>query len=103
MTTTSSPPRPAATPARVAGAIAQLAALGIIGPAIFTVLATLLGLGLGLLPLLGIGLLFLLALVYVLFALSWLETARIDGLYGFDLPSRRPRHSPKSEIGRAHV
>lgn len=99
MTTTYSPPRPVGSPAHVAGAVAQLAALGIIGPAVFTVLATLLGLGLGLLPLLGIGLLFLVALVYTLFALSWLETARIDGLYGFDLPRRRPRRSPKTGFG----
>ena len=81
MTTTYSPPRPVATPARVAGAIAQLAALGVIGPGVFAILMTLLGLGLGLLPVIGIGLLFVLAFVYVLFALSWLENARIDGLY----------------------
>ncbi|MGP6204941.1 histidine kinase [Microbacterium sp. F2] len=99
MTTTYSPPRPVATPARVAGAIAQLAALGVIGPGVFAILMTLLGLGLGLLPVIGIGLLFLLAFVYVLFALSWLENARIDGLYRFGLPARRPRRSAKPGFG----
>ena len=99
MTTTYSPPRPVATPARIAGATAQLAALGVIGPGVFALLATLLGLGLGLLPVLGIGLLFLLLFVYVLFALSWLENARIDGLYRFGLPPRRPRRSDKSGFG----
>ena len=99
MTTTYSPPRPVATPARVAGAIAQLAALGVIGPGVFAILMPLLGLGLGLLPVIGIGLLFLLAFVYVLFALSWLENARIDGLYRFGLPARRPRRSPKPGFG----
>lgn len=99
MTTTYSPPRRVATPARLAGAVAQLAALGILGPGVFAVLATLLGLGLGLLPAVGIGLLSLLLLVYVLYALSWLENARIDGLYGFDLPARRPRRSDKPGFG----
>jgi len=85
--------RRVSSPARVAGAIAQLAALGVIGPALFAVLFTLLGLSIGLLPVLGIGLIFFLGLVYALFAVGWLETARVDGLYGFGLPVGRPRTS----------
>ncbi|MBB2975942.1 signal transduction histidine kinase [Microbacterium endophyticum] len=84
------------TPARVLGAIAQLAALGILGSVVFGALATLLALGLGLLPVLGIGLLFLLGFIYALFALGWLETARVSGLYSLGIPplSRRRRQKP---------
>jgi len=99
MTSSDSPPRSVTRPAQVAGAIAQLAAIGVIGPVVFTILFTLLGLGIGLLPVLGIGLLFLVALVYAMFAAGWLETARVDGLYGFGLPSGRPRTSGQPGFG----
>ena len=99
MTSSDSPPRSVTRPAQVAGAIAQLAAIGVIGPVVFTILFTLLGLGIGLLPVLGIGLLFLVALVYAMFATGWLETARVDGLYGFGLPSGRPRTSGQPGFG----
>ena len=39
------------------GALAQLAAIGLIGSILFTVLATFLGVGVGLLPVVGIGVL----------------------------------------------
>ena len=80
-------PRPTASPLRVAGAIAQLAALGVIGPAIFAMLFTLLGVGVGLVPVFGIGLLFLVGFVYAIYALGWFETARVDGLYDLGLPA----------------
>ncbi|MFH8251353.1 sensor histidine kinase [Microbacterium sp. B2969] len=99
---TSGTPAPApsiASPPRVAGAVAQLAALGILGPAVFTVLFTLLGLGLGLLPVLLIGVVFLLALLYALFAVAWVEAARVDGLYDFGLPPRRLRTSGRPGFG----
>ena len=35
-------------------------------------------------------------LAYALFGLSWLETARIAGLYGVELPPRRVRRSDKT-------
>ncbi|WOQ69924.1 histidine kinase [Microbacterium limosum] len=100
-------PAPAARPARdgifrplrVAGAIAQLAALGIVGPIVFTILVSLLSIGASLILVLGLGLVFLLAFVYALFALGWLETARVDGLYDFGLPARRPRRSAKPGFG----
>ncbi|GAA1995585.1 sensor histidine kinase [Microbacterium ulmi] len=88
-----------ASPLRVGGAILQLAALGVVGPVAFTVIFTFVGLGFGLLPVLLVGLLFLVALVYVLFAVSWLEAARVDGLYGFGLPPRRPRTSGRPGFG----
>jgi signal transduction histidine kinase len=87
------------SPGRVAGAIAQLAAFGVIGPAVFAILFTLLGLGVGLLPVLGIGLIFLFALVYAIYALGWLETARVEGLYGFGIAPARPRRSTRSGFG----
>lgn len=84
-----------ARPLRVLGAIAQLAALGIAGPAVFTVLFTLLGAGLGLLFVLGVGVLLLLLLVYALYAVAWLEGARVDGLYDLGVPSLAPRRPAK--------
>ncbi|MEI3868148.1 histidine kinase [Microbacterium sp. CCNWLW134] len=99
------PARPAkvksqiASPSRIAFAIAHLAALGVIGSALFGFLFSLLGLGLGFLLVIGIGLLFLVGLVYVLFALGWLETARIDGLYHFGLTPRRLRRSGRPGFG----
>lgn len=93
------PSQTIASPRLVAGAILQLAAVGVAGPAIFAVLFTFLGLGLGLIPVFGIGILFLAALAYMLFATSWLEAARVDGLYGFGLPPRRIRTSERPGFG----
>lgn len=89
----------AAAPRTVAAALAHLAALGVVGPIVLTVLATFLGLGLGLLAVFLIGVVFLLALVYLLWAVSWFETARVDGLYGFGLPTRRLRTSGQPGFG----
>jgi signal transduction histidine kinase len=87
------PPSRAAAlaPLPLAGAIAQLAALGVVGPAVFTVLVSVLGTGLGLIPLLGVGLIVIVGAVYALFGIAWLEVARVDGLYGLDLPPLRLR------------
>ncbi len=87
------------SPGRVAGAIAQLAALGVVGPAAFTLLFALLGVGVGLIPVLGIGLIFLFVLVYAIYALGWLETARVEGLYDFGIAPARPRRSSRSGFG----
>jgi signal transduction histidine kinase len=86
-------------PLLVGGAILQLAALGVVGPGIFAGLGTLLGVGIGLVPVLGVGLLLLVGLVYALFAVGWLEAARVDGLYGFGLPPRRLRSSGRPGFG----
>jgi signal transduction histidine kinase len=91
--------RPVTRPAQVAGAIAQLAALGVIGAAVFSLLFSMLGLGVGLLFVLGVGLLVLFALVYVLYAIGWLETQRVDGLYRFGLAAPRPRSSGRPGFG----
>jgi signal transduction histidine kinase len=90
-----------ASPLRIAGAIAQLAAIGLAGPVVFMIVLTLLGLGVGLIPLLGVGLLLLAAVVYVLYGAAWLESARADGLYDLRLPPLRPRRSPRTGFGGA--
>lgn len=102
MTTTvlSEPPAGAADAARPrraarvgvhVAAIAQLAAVGLAGSILFTVLATLLSLGLSLLLVIGIGLLFLVAFLYVMWATAWLEYERVEGLYSYGLPPLRLR------------
>ncbi|WOF23086.1 histidine kinase [Microbacterium betulae] len=82
-----------ASPLRIAGAIAHLAALGVVGSVVYSLLVGMLALGIGLTPVLGLGLPLLVALVYALFGVAWLEIARVDGLYGFGIPplARRGR------------
>lgn len=100
MTSSAPPPvRPVTRPAQVAGAAAQLAALGVAGAIVFTILLSMLGLGIGLLFVLGIGVFVLIALVYVLFAVGWVETQRVEGLYGFGLAAPRPRSSGRAGFG----
>lgn len=85
-----------ATPGRIAGAVAQLAALGVVGPALFGLLFGVLGAGLGLVFALGLGVVVLIGLLYLVFGLAWLEVGRIEGLYRFGLPAltRRRRERP---------
>ncbi|PZO56297.1 MAG: sensor histidine kinase, partial [Leifsonia xyli] len=78
-----------ASPGRVAGAAAQLVALGLIGPTIFGALFGLLGAGVGMLFALLFGVVLLAGLVYALFGIAWFERARVDGLYGIGLPALR--------------
>lgn len=92
--TASAPARPRiATPGRIAGSALQLAAMGAIGSAYFGIMFAVLATGIGLLVVFGIGILLLIALEYLLFALGWVEVARVEGLYGFGLAPRRPRTS----------
>jgi signal transduction histidine kinase len=90
---------PVSSPLRIAGAVAQLAALSVVGPIVFTVLITFAATGLGLVPVLGIGVLFLVVFIYGLYGLSWLEHARIEGLYDFGLALPRPRRSGRPGFG----
>ncbi len=83
------------TPLKLLGAVAHLVVLGFWGVFVFSVAATLLGLGLGGLLLAGLGAIVLFGLVYFLYAAAFLETARVEGLYGFGLTMLRPRRSPK--------
>ncbi|MFK4114143.1 sensor histidine kinase [Microbacterium sp. NPDC006705] len=93
------PPSRALTWVRPLGALAQLAALGFAGTAVFTVLLTLMATGIGLTPALGLGLPILVGFVYALWLTGWLEYARVDGLYGWGLPSLSPRSSGRPGFG----
>ncbi|MFT3797269.1 histidine kinase [Microbacterium sp.] len=84
---------------RHVGAIAQLAAVGVVGSVLFSILATFLSLGVGLLPVVGIGILFLLAFLCLLWATAWLEYERVDGLYGYGLPALPTRRSGRPGLG----
>lgn len=66
---------------------------------VFGILVTLLSLGVGLLVVIGIGLLFLVALLYAMWATAWLEYERVDGLYGYGLPPLRLRRSARPGFG----
>lgn len=81
------------------GALAQLAAVGLVGSVVFSVLLTLLSLGVGLVVILGIGLLFLVAFLYTLWATAWLEYERVEGLYRFGMPALRARSSGRPGFG----
>jgi len=91
-TTTDQTPR-VFTPSRVLGAIAQLAAVGVAWAVAFGVLFAMLAAGIALTFAFGVGLVVLLGFIYALFALGWLETARVDGLYGFGIAPLQPRTS----------
>jgi len=95
---------PVHTPTRLGfsrhlGAIAQLAAVGVVGTILFTILVTFLSVGASLLLVVGIGILFLVAFLYLLFATAWLEYERVDGLYGYGLPLLRTRRSGRPGFG----
>lgn len=81
------------TPPRVLGAIAQLALVGVFWGGAFGLLIAMLFAGIGMLFALGLGVVLLLAFVYALYGFAWLETARVDGLYGFGIDPLRPRRS----------
>ncbi len=89
----------AVAPLRVAGALAQLVALSIVGPLVFTVVFSLLGAGLGAIFALGIGLVLLVGLVYVLWAVAWLENARVAGLYDYPVPDLVVHRPPRPGFG----
>ncbi|SDQ27179.1 sensor histidine kinase [Microbacterium sp. cf332] len=93
------PPSRAARWLRPLGAIAQLAALGFAGTGVFTVILTLMAVGIGLTPALGLGLPLLVGFVYALWLTGWLEHARVDGLYGWGLPPLAARNSGRPGFG----
>jgi signal transduction histidine kinase len=94
----SGPPK-TATPAHVAMAVLHLGAVGVFGFVVFTATIVLFAVGLALTPVLGIGLVLLLGLVYVLYGVAWAETARVDGLYGLGLPPLEPRRREADGFG----
>ncbi|MEJ1089630.1 histidine kinase [Microbacterium sp. Mu-80] len=98
--TTAGAPRDAATaPLRIVLTILELAALGAIGSAALGVLTATLGAGLALLFVFGIGLVFLVGLVYGLFGVAWFEVHRISALYDLELPALQWRVRTKPGFG----
>lgn len=81
------------------GALAQLAAVGVVGSVVFVLLVTLLGTGVGLLPALGVGAVLLVGFVYALWAAAWLEYERVEGLYAYGLPALALRRSGRPGFG----
>ena len=86
--------RSIACPLTVLQAICHMALLAGYGLAVFISLATLLGTGVGL-AIIIVGFALLLAFVYLLYGAAFIETARVEGLYRFGLPTLLPRRSPK--------
>lgn len=96
MTTATAPSSPPPRSLRVLhslGALAQLAAVGIVGVGVFTVLITLVSTGIALALVFGVGIPLLLAFIYGLWATAWVEYARVDGLYDLGLPPLPLRRS----------
>ena len=100
------PPPPTADPAsrqerpplRLVLTILELAALGVIGSAVVGILGSWFGVGLGL-SFVGVGLVLLVGLVYALFGVAWVEVARLNGLYRFDLQELRWRAQDRPGFG----
>ena len=86
-------------PLRIGLTILQLAALGIVGWGVLSVLFSLLGTGLGLVVVLGIGLVILIGLVYAIYGVAWFEVERVSALYRLAVPTLRLR--PRTEPGFA--
>ncbi|GAA1315033.1 hypothetical protein GCM10020360_18960 [Nonlabens tegetincola] len=77
----------------------HLAALGMLGWVALAVSAILVGLGLGLALVFGVGLLFLVALVYVLWGIAFFEVERVNGLYALGGPRLRAVHQRGTGLG----
>ena len=67
----------------------HLVTMGVFGVAVLTVIVTLLATGISLVPVVGIGLLLLIAVVYCMYAIAWCEVERVSWLYALDVPALR--------------
>lgn len=76
-------------PLRIILTILHLGAIGTLGWIIVSAIFGLLGVGLGTIIILGIGAIFLVGLVYMLFGVAWFEFERVSGLYDLNLPALR--------------
>ena len=85
--TSSVAPAQSRPPLRILLTILHLAALGLFGWFVVSILLALLSVGLGTAIILGIGLVFLIGLVYSLYGVAWFETERVSGLYQLPVPS----------------
>ncbi|MFJ4045896.1 sensor histidine kinase [Microbacterium sp. NPDC089987] len=89
-------PRP---PLRIVLTVLELAALGAVGSATLAALSAVLGVGLALLFVFGIGLLFLVGVVYAIYGVAWIEVRRVGSLYGAEVPDLRWRERTKPGFG----
>ncbi len=86
-------------PLKLGFTLIHLAELGTFGTIGFSLLIAWLAMGIRLTPLLGIGLLLLVGLLYALFAVARTEILRISGLYGIDaVPITMPAPAIASNI-----
>lgn len=79
------PALPPTHPLKIALTVLHLAVLGTLGWLVISGLFALLGTGLGLVFAAGLGLILLVGLIYAIYGLAWLETARVTGLYRIEL------------------
>jgi len=86
-------------PLRILLTILELAALGAVGSAALAALSAVLGVGLALLFVFGIGLLFLVGVVYAIYGVAWFEVRRVGGLYGVDVADLRWRERTRPGFG----
>ncbi|MFS2279326.1 histidine kinase [Microbacterium sp. OR21] len=86
-------------PLRILLTILELAALGAVGSAALAALSAVLGVGLALLFVFGIGLLFLVGVVYAIYGVAWFEVRRVGGLYGVDVADLRWRERARPGFG----
>lgn len=92
-------PRVKNPPLRVFTTILHLAALGVLGGGVIAILAALLGTGVAALFAFGIGIVFLVGLVYALYGIGWFEVMRVRGLYSLDIGDLQPRRSQSAGFG----
>lgn len=94
--TTTAAARELRPPLRIMQTMLHLAALGMIGWIVVSIVASMFAAGFGLILAAGIGLLILVGLVYALYGLAWVETSRVDGLYSLGAPALRLRRQTAS-------
>lgn len=80
----------------IALSVLSLAAVGLLGTLVWSISVGLLSAGVGTIVILGFGLIFLVALVYLMFGVAWFEVERVNGLYHFGSPRLKwhPRVRP---------
>lgn len=76
---------------------AHLAALGVLGPVVLSVLVTFAGLSAGLLLVVGVGLLFFPVVALLMWAIAWFEESRVASLYRLQIPGRPMPRSQRTD------
>lgn len=95
--TTTDPP--ARAPLCLGLGLLHLSALGLVGFGLLSFLFTFLATGIALVPVFGIGVLFLVASVYVAYGIAWFETNRVSGLYRLDVAPLRVKRGDEGFKG----